>query len=424
MSNWLFHKQVGEIDRTDLQRLIDEAVPESQTIEYKQVLNMDDRLIDRPGRLPKNDRWEFLADVSSFANASGGHLIYGLAETDSKPTGFVPVRLTYSDQQERRILEAVRSGTEPELRNVGIKAVEVEPGGYVLVLRIPRSWSAPHRVSGTGRFHARNSKGKLELAIPELRAAFIAGQAAADRLTDWRRHRLQQILADETYIPLQHDKYKYRLVLHLIPLQAADPTSTFDVASLHGRTDTLTLPSRIYEHRRYASFNFDGYCTAMLSNWDHRTLPPLYLQIFRNGCVELVDGQCLGEHDAVNHGSIERRFFDQPGATLRYKIDGQELTELERLLHIQKILGVQPPIYIALSLLGVAGLRILGPQVRELATSRPIGQDALVLPEVLLEDYTCSPEQLRIVFDMLANASGYSRSFCFTDGGVWTGQTG
>lgn len=424
MSNWLFHKPIGEIDRTDLQRLIDEAVPESQTIEYKQVLKMDDKLIDQQGRLAKNDRWEFLADVSSFANASGGHLIYGLAEADSKPTGFVSLRPTNSDQLERRILEAIRSGTEPELRSVGIKAVEVEPGGYALVLRIPKSWSAPHRVSGTGRFHARNSKGKLELAVPELRAAFLAGQSAVDRLTGWRRRRLQHILADETYIPLTHDKYKYRLVLHLIPIQAADPTFTFDVASLHGRTDPLTLPRSISEHRRYAFFSFDGYCTAMLSNWDHRTSPPLYLQIFRNGCIELVDGQCLGEHGAVNHGSIERRFFDQPGATLRYQIDGQELTELERLLYIQRLLGVQPPIFLALSLLGVADLRILGPQVRDLATSRPIGQDTLILPEVLLEDYTCSPEQLRLVFDMLANASGHSRSYCFTEEGVWTGRSG
>ena len=79
---------------------------------------------------------------------------------------------------------------------------------------------------------------------------------------------------------------------------------------------------------------------------------------------------------------------------------------------------------IALSLLGVADLRILGPQVRDLATSRPIGQDTLILPEVLLEDYTCSPEQLRLVFDMLANASGHSRSYCFTEEGVWTGQSG
>jgi predicted HTH transcriptional regulator len=56
------------IDKTHIESLVTNEVPEGRTIEYKQAL---------PGG---NDvaKKEFLADVSSFANASGGDLLYGV----------------------------------------------------------------------------------------------------------------------------------------------------------------------------------------------------------------------------------------------------------------------------------------------------------------------------------------------------------
>ena len=62
----LANRPLESIEAADLQALIENEVAESRTIEYKQSL---------PGN-SRDDRKEFLADVSSFANASGGHLIY------------------------------------------------------------------------------------------------------------------------------------------------------------------------------------------------------------------------------------------------------------------------------------------------------------------------------------------------------------
>jgi len=63
---------IDQITEEDLQALIDNSVIEGKTIEYKQSLpsNSD------------SDKKEFLADVSSFANASGGDLIYGIIEDE------------------------------------------------------------------------------------------------------------------------------------------------------------------------------------------------------------------------------------------------------------------------------------------------------------------------------------------------------
>jgi predicted HTH transcriptional regulator len=75
----MIDKPLGDIDSEDLQRLQVNGVAESRSLEYKQAL---------PGGTDL-ERKEFLGDVSSFANATGGDLLYGVTEAreDGKPTG-------------------------------------------------------------------------------------------------------------------------------------------------------------------------------------------------------------------------------------------------------------------------------------------------------------------------------------------------
>ena len=64
----MIQKDFDAITKADIDALIADAVNESKTLEYKQEL---------PPKL-KGERKEFLADVSSFGNASGGDIIYGI----------------------------------------------------------------------------------------------------------------------------------------------------------------------------------------------------------------------------------------------------------------------------------------------------------------------------------------------------------
>ena len=63
-------KPIDQVVEADLRTLIENQVSERKAIDYKQAL---------PGKSDGENK-EFLADVSSFANASGGHLIYGMRE--------------------------------------------------------------------------------------------------------------------------------------------------------------------------------------------------------------------------------------------------------------------------------------------------------------------------------------------------------
>jgi predicted HTH transcriptional regulator len=73
----MIHKRLEEIQETDLDHLVANGVPEGKTIEYKEIL---------PGN-SDGDKKEFLADVSSFANTTGGDLIFGVDEAKGTPLG-------------------------------------------------------------------------------------------------------------------------------------------------------------------------------------------------------------------------------------------------------------------------------------------------------------------------------------------------
>ena len=65
-----------------LRRLIDDKVEEDLHLEYKGA----DALLTSEGK--KN---ELSKDISAFANADGGVVIYGMSETDHLPTNIDPV---------------------------------------------------------------------------------------------------------------------------------------------------------------------------------------------------------------------------------------------------------------------------------------------------------------------------------------------
>lgn len=69
-------KNLKDINIDDLKSLIENSVKEGKTIDYKLAVNISS----------DSDRKEFLYDVSSFANASGGDIIFGVKENEG--TGY------------------------------------------------------------------------------------------------------------------------------------------------------------------------------------------------------------------------------------------------------------------------------------------------------------------------------------------------
>ena len=85
-----FSKLLDEINETDLQELVSGKEAERKTLDYKR-----DRVGDKP-----SEHKEFLYDVSSFANTSGGYLFIGIDENEGVPTDLCGLPTTIDPDSE------------------------------------------------------------------------------------------------------------------------------------------------------------------------------------------------------------------------------------------------------------------------------------------------------------------------------------
>jgi hypothetical protein len=402
----LFNRPLAEIEESDLQTLIDNQVAEQKTIEYKQVL---------PSGTDK-DKKEFLADVSSFANATGGDLLFGIEAQVGLPTNLTGIQLDDVDAQKLRLENMLRDGIDPKLPRVDIQTVALasKPGHYILILRVQKSWFV-HRVifKDHGHFYSRHSAGKYRLDVAELRTAFELSGTVAERMRDFRAERLSRISAGEE-TPALLNEQEAKLVLHLIPLSAFSSSVTLDLTSLNdtfqGRIldkGKLLEPVRVWDIEPSASmrFNLDGFVRSTRA--DYKAAATIgYTQVFRNGIIETVDMSILGIHAqnvAQLGSSLEPKSFN--GERYERKL----LEAVKRYLDLLKFLGVEPPLFIMLSFLGVKGYKIaLQKTVHHIIEyTGEIDRNNLIIPEIMLENFAADLAQaMKPIFDTVWNAAG------------------
>ena len=388
-------KPLDFVEEADLQALVDDQVPEGKYIDYKESLpsNSD------------SDKKEFLADVSSFANAAGGHLIFGIEESSGLPSKLRGLHISDPDAEIRRLDNMMRDGIEPRIPSVSIRAVPLSTSRVAVVVRIPKSWASPHMVTfkGHSRFYSRNSAGKYPLDVAELRAAFALSETTAERIRNFRADRLARIVSGETPVPLDRGA---KIVLQIIPLSAFDPGARLDVNSLLRDVSRL---EPIYAYSWSNRLNFDGiltYAQSPKSNYAHT-----YLQVFRSGIIEAVEAYLLSNQEG-------KRII--PSVAYEKEL----LKAFPRFVSIQKQLGVEPPLFIMLSLLGVRGYTMAVNRSRFLGDeAHPIDRDALLVPEVMVESFEFdSAEILKPILDAVWNATGWPRSMNYDESGKWIGQ--
>lgn len=389
----MISKQFDDITKDDIDALLANSVPEGRTIEYKLTL---------PGNTD-SDKKEFLADVSSFANAAGGDLLYGLDAQKGIPTAIPGLDIGGADAEIQRLDSMMQAGIEPRIPGVRIKAVDEFPQGPVLLVRIPQSWTSPHMVTfkGTSRFFTRNSAGKYQMDVTEIRSGFLMAEAIPERIRRFRDNRLSKIIAGET--PFSMDSGAMT-VLHLLPVSSFSKPTTVDVVAVsHDYGFLSPIGAGGYDGCR---MNLDG-CATYYQPLNASC--QAYTQLFRSGAIEAVATFTLiGIEQGIPAVEFEREVIGATGSYLR----------------LLQQFDIEPPIIVMLSMIGVKGFRMATGQTYSPRQRVPvIDRDTLLLPEVVLQDYVEEPATvLRPIFDAVWQSAGFERSLNYDANGHWSSR--
>ena len=121
-------KPFDQINKDDIDELVARGNAEKKTLEYKKEL-----VFDQP-----SNRKEFLFDISSFANSSGGHIFFGVEEKEGVPITIPGLPWVNPDTLISTLENTCRDGIEPRIPGLHMKAIPI-PGNPPELLRTRRA---------------------------------------------------------------------------------------------------------------------------------------------------------------------------------------------------------------------------------------------------------------------------------------------
>lgn len=387
----LLHLTLSEITTAQILSLKEDRVAESRDLDFKRDYNLSG---DREKR-------EFACDVAAFANTVGGDLLFGVDEIDGVASAIPGISSFKGDEERLRIENLLSTGVSPRIAGLGFKVVPLENGNSIFIVRIPRSLNAPHMVTYNGdfRFYGRHSSGRFPMDVNQIRDSFSSGDLISGGLKAFRERRIHWIQHNEVGVRLPSP---HLVVIHLLPLAALRGTELFDGRSMQKIDATKLAPLR-HAGGYGPQHNLDGMRI-------HSSMPDKsiigYVQLFRTGCLEVVDADMLGG--------------DRNTIYQTYEIEVRD--GVHRLIQTMRELRIEGPIAIGLSLLQVKNFNMGLINRRPIYAGHPVEHENLLLPEAVINN-DASPSEidaaLRSSFDLVWNACGYLGSPSYNSEGTW-----
>lgn len=381
----MIQKPIDSIVKNDLLDLIENSVLEKKTLDYKVSFsgNSDE------------DKREFLKDITSFANSSGGDIIFGIKEDNGVPVEIVGILKGEVDAKIRWIEDLVRQAVQPRISGIKIQPIDLGGDLAALIVRIPKSWRSPHCVTfkNWSRFFARSSNGVYQLDVEELRSAFILSETLGEKINNYRNERIASIIANETAIPLYSSS---NIILHIIPISAFALTRMdIDIKTINGGCKISPVCSGSYNKR----INFDGIFIYSMSMEKGKT--DSYVQLYKNGIIEAVESTML--------------VYTDKNIPIGY--EAYLIRSTKEYIEYLKELDIQLPIFIYVTLTGVKGYFITRSQ--NFFSSNQIIDKEILNPSVMvLDDYNTDIDVLlRPIFDSVWNAAGFTHSLNYNENG-------
>ena len=208
-------KNIIDCEYDDLQMILGNPdYAENEYIDYKKTFAIDDVPRDKK----QQEQVEFRNDVCSFANTSGGYLIFGIEETAGVPNKIIGISIknNNADLFEREILNYLQF-IMPRVPYYKLKLIPTADNKYIVILFIQHDFYAPYiHVESQKNYkvfkRVGNSKALIE--YQELKAMFTQSISFENEIANYRRNRIEKYLTHE-----DNDDHEYSqfVMFHIIP---------------------------------------------------------------------------------------------------------------------------------------------------------------------------------------------------------------
>ena len=272
------------------------------------------------------------------------------------------------------------------------------PSAIILGLRVAPSVNAPHRSRQSNHFYRRGDGQNYALDVPELRDTFLAADSLNERIRAFRTERLRLIFDNHGPELLALGA---QFVLHVIPLSAFKSRLRIVIDPNRRELGDLEPMGNLGSSGRV---NLDGY----IRYYRDAERAAAYSMLFRNGIIE-----------GVQIFVPQSRGTNIPERLIPSSILGENLrAAVRRYFRILKACGIDPPIVLFVSLLGVHDYVFAVPQSS--APFHRADRSNISLPEVIVDSLDTEPDRLlKPMLDVLWNAFGLERCTLYDGEGKW-----
>jgi hypothetical protein len=309
-----------------------------------------------------------------------------------------------------RLEQLVQTGLSPRI-SATVHPVKINEGRHVLLIRVPRSWALPHRVTiqGHDKFYGRHSAGRFPMDVDQLRAAFLFSSTISERIERVRERLVDYILQAKSTIPIATGAPM--LLMQVVPYESLEPSRLIDIVAADSDAyATLAPVGQGGTQRRFNADGILGYVTD--KDRDGKTFISAYTQLYRTGVIESADTTMLRRGRGM---SAENGISLIPSTKLEIEL----IAAVRRFTALQKRLGISPPVVVLVSLLNVDGF-VLAVNEKHGYSSSAVDRPHASLPSVVINNYEDRAETvLRPVLDTLWNAGGWDRCHDYDEDGVF-----
>ncbi|MCU1500472.1 MAG: hypothetical protein JWM47_4425 [Acidimicrobiales bacterium] len=383
--------QLHLVTEEALQNICTEQWSETQTLDFKAIP-------------PKNDadgKREFCKDISAFANADGGDIIYGISDKAGNANALKGITDCTGDGLKRRLLQTLEAGVEPRVQGIQMESFPLTAGGFVFIVRIPASLDGPHRHgSDSGhRFVYRNQSLTSDMTYNQLREAFGARMTLTEKAAAFRTERVKKIMDGTVPVKICQGPLA---VVHFVPLGGLAGRTNVDIASIS------------YDHR--ALRLADDYGWLGRTNIDGLVMYPhdseeveSYSHLFRDASFELVSH--VGQQSEHRAEKVQYVIGSWVGNLLRQGLKTYNTAAPS--------LGVEGPIMMSLSIIHTSNTWIKNDLSR---TQKKVVTENLQLTTDWIDNFNESTDIDKItkpIMDFLYQCYGLPSCNLFDARGAW-----